>query len=510
MNAPLIVELTDPEATDPELVGAKAASLARALRVGLPVLSGWVVTVHGVRAINDQGGCRAVSDVLRSRYEQDAGTPLVVRSSSTVEDRENSSMAGQFTSVLDVREWDAFGDAVCTVIASARTVEAMNAPIAVLVQPLLEPAAGGVMFGIDPVTGRKDRRVVAAVPGGPDKLVSGEVDGALYVLTPRGRVVEANDSIAELRKKDLRALARLSKKVERVFGAPQDVEWALDAARGIVLLQSRPVTAAAVTADGPIWGRGPVAETFPEPLSRLEADLWTPPLAEGVRVALRLAGITLANRRNRRLVTTIGGWVVIDLDAIGAARRRRALIAALDPRPGARRLRAAWRVGRLRNLLPLLAAEAVADADARLEEVPPVEDLTDGQLFGLLQTMTPVLSALHAQEVLCGLLADAKSAETGGATGAAMALWALAHGRADGLSDDAIVRRWPAVLSLLPPHVGPVRPLPDLPGERPLLPQPFADEMLAAREQLRMRVRWVQELGSRAGWALGVRLAAPA
>ena len=164
----------------------------------------------------------------------------------------------------------------------------MNAPIAVLVQPLLEPAAGGVMFGIDPVTGRKDRRVVAAVPGGPDKLVSGEVDGALYVLTPRGRVVEANDSIAELRKKDLRALARLSKKVERVFGAPQDVEWALDAARGIVLLQSRPVTAAAVTADGPIWGRGPVAETFPEPLSRLEADLWTPPLAEGVRVALPL------------------------------------------------------------------------------------------------------------------------------------------------------------------------------------------------------------------------------
>ena len=124
MTAPLIVELTDPEATDPELVGAKAASLARALRGGLPVLSGWVVTVHGVRAINDQGGCRAVSDVLRSRYEQDAGTPLVVRSSSTVEDRENSSMAGQFTSVLDVREWDAFGDAVCTVIASARTVEA--------------------------------------------------------------------------------------------------------------------------------------------------------------------------------------------------------------------------------------------------------------------------------------------------------------------------------------------------------------------------------------------------
>jgi pyruvate,water dikinase len=507
MTAPLIVELTDPRAEDPELVGAKAASLARARRAGLPVMPGWVVTVEGVRAINDQGGCRAVSDVLKARYDQQDDIPLVVRSSSTVEDRENSSMAGQFTSVLDVRGWEDFGAAVCKVIASARTVEAANAPIAVLVQPLLEPIAGGVMFGIDPVTGRRDRRVVAAVTGGPDKLVSGEVDGAYYVLSPRGRVVEAADPIAEIGKKELRALARLSKKVDRVFGAPQDVEWAIDGELGLVLLQSRPVTAAATTADGPIWGRAPVAETFPEPLSRLEADLWVPPLADGVRAALRLAGITVPHARHRELVTTIGGWVVIDLDAVGAARKRRAVIAYLDPRPGARRLRAAWRVGRLRNLLPVLAAEAVADADERLDEVPPVDELTDGQLFGILRTSKHVLSALHAQEVLCGLLADTRSTNAGGATGAAMALWALAHGRADGLSDDAIVRRWPAVLALVPPHVGPARPLPPMDGSRPMLPKPFADDMLAAREQLRMRVRWVQELEARTAWALATRLA---
>jgi pyruvate,water dikinase len=506
MTASLIVELTDPQAEDATLVGAKAASLARARRAGLPVMPGWVVTVAGVQAINDLGGCRAVSDVLRGRYERDDGTRLVVRSSSTVEDRENSSMAGQFTSVLDVSGWEAFGASVCTVIASARTVEAANSPIAVLVQPLLEPVAGGVMFGIDPVTGRQDRCVVAAVPGGPDKLVSGEVDGAYYELTSRGRVVEAIDPIPELRKKDLRALAHLSKQVTRVFGAPQDVEWAIDGERGLVLLQSRPVTAAATTADGPIWGRASVAETFPEPLARLEADLWVPPLADGVRTALRLAGITIPHARDRELVTTIGGWVVMDLDAIGAAKKRRAVLARLDPRPGARRLRAAWRVGRLRNLLPLLAAEAIADADARLDEVPPVQELTDGQLFGLLRTITPVLNALHAQEVLCGLLVDARASESGGATGSAMAVWALAHGRADNLSDDAIIGRWPAVLALVPPHVGPRSALPPMEGSRPVLPRPFADDMLAAREQLRMRIRWVQELGARAAFALGTRL----
>ena len=76
-----------------------------------------------------------------------------------------------------------------------------------LVQPLLEPAFGGVMFGIDPVSGRSDRRVVTAVHGGPEPLVSGEVNGSQYVLTDQGKVVEfqANDG-AELSRAALRRL----------------------------------------------------------------------------------------------------------------------------------------------------------------------------------------------------------------------------------------------------------------------------------------------------------------
>ena len=88
--------------------------------------------------------------------------PVVVRSSSTVEDGGSQSMAGMFTSLLDVCGWEAFLAAVDEVIESGG-----DAPIAVLVQPFIQPQWGGVLFGADPVTGRTDRLVVAAVPAGP-------------------------------------------------------------------------------------------------------------------------------------------------------------------------------------------------------------------------------------------------------------------------------------------------------------------------------------------------------
>ena len=47
-----------------------------------------------------------------------------------------------------------------------------------LIQPMVDPTLAGVAFGVDPVSGRSDRRVVTAVHGTPDRLVSGEVDGS--------------------------------------------------------------------------------------------------------------------------------------------------------------------------------------------------------------------------------------------------------------------------------------------------------------------------------------------
>ncbi|MDT9165661.1 PEP/pyruvate-binding domain-containing protein, partial [Escherichia coli] len=66
---------------------------------------------------------------------------VVVRSSSTIEDAGASSMAGRFTSVLDVTSWDELLSATQRVIDSADAVSDEHGerrPIAVLVQPQLD------------------------------------------------------------------------------------------------------------------------------------------------------------------------------------------------------------------------------------------------------------------------------------------------------------------------------------------------------------------------------------
>lgn len=512
-----MLELTDVRAADAAVAGAKAANLARAASAGLPVLPGIVLTTGGAPAPE---ALRAAWD----RLSEQGRRALVVRSSSTVEDAGESSMAGQFRSVLGVQTWEAFRKAVEEVRASAvrrSAPDAPPAPMGVLVQPELDAASGGVLFGVEPVSGDPHRLMVEAVHGGPNDLVSGRVTAARYVVSRHGHVLEVAE-IRLLTHRQLRRLARLARAAERVFGGPQDVEWAFDRAGKLWLLQSRPVTATGHGAPHgtPLLGPGPVSETFPRPLRPLEQELWLPPLREGIRQALAMTG-TVSHRRVERspVVTVVGGRVAVDLELLGAAGTHRSLVRVLDPRRPARRLVAAWRVGQLRAAMPSVADAAVRDADRHLAAVPALGTLSDGELLRLLERVPAELVGLHAQEVLAGMLfssapaapaapsataATAATASGGsGPTAAAVGLAALVAGRADGHGDAEIVRQWPAVLSLVPPRIGGPSSLPETSG--PPLPRASVGE-LGWREALRLRARWVQELAALAAWELGRRL----
>jgi rifampicin phosphotransferase len=507
---PFVVALGEGAALDPTLTGGKAASLAGAAGAGLATLPGVVLTTALSDAV-DAGAEVARHPAVREAFDRADGDrkALVARSSSVVEDTAASSMAGQFESIVGINGFDEFVAAVTTVLDSRERAGAADQPIAVLVQPLIDPKFGGVMFGVDPVSGRTDRRVVSAVRGGPEHLVSGEVDGSRYVLDPSSAKVldfDANDG-PSLDHADLRRLVALSDAVASVFGGPQDVEWAITADQ-LWLLQSRPVTTEIRGVPrGPVYGPGPVAETFPSPLTELEDDLWVPPLREAVREAVLLAGAARqADVDASEVVICVGGYVAIDLRLAGEITPKHKILHKLNPIAGFRAMRAAWRVGRLRSALPRLAENLIDRTDADLEAVPALTELTSRQLIALLHRAQVILRALHAHEILFGMLTDPGGNRM---TGASVALRVLAEAREDGLSDKEILARSPTVLALAAPRVAPE---PELPAEATALHvttgcAACSDDGII-REALRLRVRWIQEVSGRAAWELGVRLAA--
>jgi pyruvate,water dikinase len=153
-----------------------------------------------------------------------------------------------------------------------------------------------------------------------------------------------------------------------------------------------------------------------------------------------------------------------------------------------------------------LAEDLIERVDTDLEMVPSFEKLTTRQLVALLHRSRVILRALHAHEILMSMLTDTGHNRM---TGAAVALRILDEARRDGLSDEEIVHRSPAVLALTGPRVAAATTLPaevtsfDLGTD-----YESANDNGILREALRMRVRWLQELSGRAAWALGERLAA--
>ncbi|MGP4047710.1 PEP/pyruvate-binding domain-containing protein [Streptomyces sp. 2A115] len=497
-----VVPLDSDQAADATVAGAKAANLARAAVAGLPALPGFVLV-----PVKRGPGAQSGEDAVRSAWRSLAGPegqerPLVVRSSSAHEDTEESSMAGRFDSVLDVRGWEDFTTAVQTVLDSARRVRPIRPPqdtpeddgMAVLVQPMLTSAVGGVMFGADPVDGRTDRILVSAVRGGPDQLVDGSTQGVRYQLTRMARLVRTEP--AEFRGERLLShrqrvrLVQLAKQTERVFGGPQDMEFGFDAEERLWLFQARPITAMAARPPrgARLLGPGPVAETLPGVLQPLEEDLWVTPMSHGLTLALDIAGAA-PRRRLRRLplVTTVEGRAAADLQLLGAVPSAHPVLDFVNPGPGARKAGAAWRVGRLRSALPMLAVDLMADVDRALADFPPPGEMLSGQLLDAVAWGRQVLSSLHAQESLAGALLGAGT----GATSAGEALAELAEGRSRGLTDEQLVERHPVLLALLPPTLGDRAPLPQQTG---WTTAPRGVGALPVREGLRLRIRWVQEM----------------
>jgi pyruvate, water dikinase len=302
-----------------DYAGGKGANLGELTTAGLPVPDGFVVgapayagfcAATGLRDrlaallddvdVEDTAALQAASRAARAMFDEtsvpeplrreilsayealvgaDTQLPVAVRSSATAEDTAESSFAGMNETFLNTRGSDAVIDAVRRCWRSlfgARTIyyRGMNGygqadmDIAVVVQRQVNATRAGVMFTVNPATGRRDELVIEGSFGLGEAVVSGSVSPDRYIvaketLAIRRREVHHKDLVIEyapdcgtvqrvlteeealrpvLSDEEVVTVAELGRRIEEHYGAPQDTEWAFDPDGALWMLQSRPIT----------------------------------------------------------------------------------------------------------------------------------------------------------------------------------------------------------------------------------------------------------------------------
>lgn len=325
-------------AFSPDEVGGKGAGLARLLSAGVDVPETWVLGARAFRrtlrelppfceprSLLRVGAGRAayaraddarrailgaklpprVAEALervRTALEPHAPWGLAVRSSATCEDGALVSLAGIAETRLGVRGEEAFADAVRAVWASVASPRALaylaahgirDLGMAVVVQPVVQASAAGVLLTRGTWEGREARVVNAGLGLGapvvdgvqsPDR-VAFDADGRVLgeavahkptrlVVGPEGPEVTASPApdAPALGAPQIAALAAVARRLEALDPRPGaepaawDVEFACGDDGTTTIVQARPAADRALVEGGTrttVWSRVNVGEALP-------------------------------------------------------------------------------------------------------------------------------------------------------------------------------------------------------------------------------------------------------
>jgi rifampicin phosphotransferase len=299
-----LVELA--EATRPESVGQKAAGLGRAVAAGYRVPDGRVVPISVTRRMQ-QGDEPDLRDLLDGMLEQLGGT-VAVRSSGVDEDTEGASYAGQYVTVLEVRDLDGLVEAVRTCVGSVDAVSVASyrehahghsRDMAVLVQRMLAPEAAGVAFGVDPVSGQ-DHVVIEATSGVAEGVLEGSVTPEHWVVDEKP-ILESAPGDPALNESQAAEVAALCRSVGEWEGRPVDIEWGFENGE-LFLLQTRPITAVPLAPTerppkGETWIREP---RFDSPIDPLTFTAWLPIHGDVLEAMFSRFGVPMKRVTSRR------------------------------------------------------------------------------------------------------------------------------------------------------------------------------------------------------------------
>lgn len=220
-----------------------------------------------------------------------------VRSSAIDEDGAHFSFAGQFETFLHVSfsEIEEKIKAVWQSAVSERVIKyreehnlQVQFGVGVIIQEMISAEVAGVAFGMNPVSGDQKSKVISAVYGLGEGLVSGELDADTFTLTPDGlkeklaskthafvrsssgtgiEIIEIEaerKDVPSLQKAQINEIVTLLDKLNSALGTPQDIEFAYQ--RGtLYLLQTRPITTPGNKREGEyiLWDNSNIIESYP-------------------------------------------------------------------------------------------------------------------------------------------------------------------------------------------------------------------------------------------------------
>ena len=306
----VVCSFKDADSLSTEQLGAKASKLLWLRKNGFNVPNGFCVTSdayqdHAHLFQNDVHHSEIDPEKIRTLilgkpfnpetvahiekcYGRLSKAAVAVRSSATAEDLPGHSFAGQYETFLNIESLADCLEAIKKCWASLWTeracsyreknkIDHFNVNMAVIVQEQIPADVAGVMFTADPLRGKTDRIIIEACPGLGEALVSGKVtpDEMIFAkktLRPIWIFPADLNKPSCLNIHIAQRLAKAGRKIEKLCGNPQDIEWAIHNGQ-IHFLQTRPVTVKPIEQsweDRQIWTNINTGEVLPDVLMPLD------------------------------------------------------------------------------------------------------------------------------------------------------------------------------------------------------------------------------------------------
>lgn len=221
-----------------------------------------------------------------------------VRSSAVGEDGSGNSFAGQMESYLYVKPQD-IKARIQDVINSANSerikfyreqnrLSDEDIKVGVIIQEMINSEVSGVAFSSNPITGKRNEIVISSVFGLGEGLVSGELNADTFTVVgekitknvvekpykvvfdkEKGfgttQVENENPSVSSLTDEQIKEIAQKVKEIVKIYGKPQDIEWAYEGGK-LYILQARPITTLENIADKSqqevIWDNSNIIESY--------------------------------------------------------------------------------------------------------------------------------------------------------------------------------------------------------------------------------------------------------